>query len=173
MRKLLIVVDMQNDFTYGALRNEEAILIIPAVRKKIKDFDGDVIYTLDTHPPDYLNTQEGMKLPVVHCVKGTNGHELVDELKDLSDSALVLEKDTFGSVRLGEILRKNHASEPYCEITLIGICTDICVISNAMIVKASLPEVSVKVDSSCCAGVTPTSHNVALEAMKACQIEII
>ncbi len=173
MRKLLIVVDMQKDFTYGALRNEDAIAVIPNVRKKIEGFDGEVIFTLDTHTPDYLDTQEGKKLPVVHCVKGTDGHKLVDELADLAEGALVLEKETFGSISLGEILKKNHEVKPYDEITLIGVCTDICVISNAMIVKAALPEVTVKVDSSCCAGVTTESHNTALDAMKACQIEVI
>ena len=173
MRKLLIVVDMQKDFTYGALRNEEAIGIIPNVRNKIEEFQGEIIFTLDTHTPDYLNTQEGRKLPVSQCIKGTDGHKLVDELADLTEDALVLEKETFGSVELGEILKESHATEPYDEITLIGICPDICVISNAMIVKAALPEVTVKVDSSCCAGVTPRSHSTALEAMKACQIEVI
>lgn len=173
MRKLLIVVDMQKDFTYGALRNEEAIAVIPKVKEKIEEFEGEIIFTLDTHTPDYLNTQEGKKLPVPHCIKGSDGHELVDELKPLAENKAVIEKETFGSVKLGEILRENHALDPYSEITLVGVCTDICVISNAMIVKAALPEVKVKVDSKCCAGVTPDSHNTALSAMKACQIEVV
>ena len=172
MRKLLIVIDMQKDFTYGALRNEDAIAVIDNVKRKIESFDGEVIFTLDTHGDDYMHTQEGRKLPVPHCIKGSEGHELVDELKPYAENRLVLEKETFGSVKLGEILKEMNASDPPEEITLIGVCTDICVISNAMIVKAALPEVTVKVDSACCAGVTPESHNIALEAMKTCQIEI-
>ncbi|MBQ8624035.1 MAG: cysteine hydrolase [Oscillospiraceae bacterium] len=172
MRKLLIVVDMQKDFTYGALRNEDAIAIIKKVRQKIEDFDGEVVFTLDTHGDDYMQTQEGKKLPVPHCIKGSEGHGLVDELKPVAENALVIEKETFGSVKLGEILKEMNTKEPLDEITLIGVCTDICVISNAMIVKAALPEVTVKVDSACCAGVTPESHQTALEAMRACQIEI-
>lgn len=172
MRKLLIVIDMQKDFTYGALRNEDAIAVIQKVKEKVEKFKGEVIFTLDTHGDDYMHTQEGRKLPVPHCIKGSEGHELVDELKPYAENRLVLEKETFGSVKLGEILKEMNASDPLEEITLIGVCTDICVISNAMIAKAALPEVTVKVDSACCAGVTPESHNIALEAMKACQIEI-
>lgn len=172
MRKLLIVIDMQKDFTYGALRNEDAIAVIQKVKEKVEKFKGEVIFTLDTHGDDYMHTQEGRKLPVPHCIKGSEGHELVDELKPYAENRLVLEKETFGSVKLGEILKEMNASDPLEEITLIGVCTDICVISNAMIAKAALPEVTVKVDSACCAGVTPESHNIALEAMKACQIEV-
>lgn len=172
MRKLLIVIDMQKDFTYGALRNEDAIAVIQKVKEKVEKFKGEVIFTLDTHGDDYMHTQEGRKLPVPHCIKGSEGHELVDELKPYAENRLVLEKETFGSVKLCEILKEMNASDPLEEITLIGVCTDICVISNAMIAKAALPEVTVKVDSACCAGVTPESHNIALEAMKACQIEV-
>ncbi len=172
MRRLLIVIDMQNDFTFGALRNEDAINVIDRVKEKIESFDGEVIFTLDTHFDDYLSTQEGKKLPVPHCIKGTQGHELVDALKPFAESALVIEKETFGSVYLADYLKTEHKIEPFVEITLIGVCTDICVISNAMIAKAALPEVTVKVDSSCCAGVTPESHDTALLAMKACQIEV-
>lgn len=172
MRKLLIVIDMQKDFTYGALRNEDAIAVIQKVKEKVEKFKGEVIFTLDTHGDDYMHTQEGRKLPVPHCIKGSEGQELVDELKPYAENRLVLEKETFGSVKLGEILKEMNASDPLGEITLIGVCTDICVISNAMIAKAALPEVTVKVDSTCCAGVTPESHNIALEAMKACQIEV-
>ena len=170
--KTLIVIDMQKDFTYGALRNEDAIAVIQKVKEKVEKFKGEVIFTLDTHGDDYMHTQEGRKLPVPHCIKGSEGHELVDELKPYAENRLVLEKETFGSVKLGEILKEMNASDPLEEITLIGVCTDICVISNAMIAKAALPEVTVKVDSACCAGVTPESHNIALEAMKACQIEV-
>lgn len=173
MRKLLIVIDMQNDFTYGALRNEEAIKVIEKVKDKIESFDGELIFTLDTHNDNYLSTQEGKKLPVPHCIKGTEGHGLVDVLKPFAENALIIEKETFGSVYLGNYLRAEHALEPFDEITLVGVCTDICVISNAMIAKAALPEVTVKVDSACCAGVTAESHDRALLAMKACQIEVI
>lgn len=170
--KVLVVVDMQNDFTYGALRNEDAIAIIPAVKEKIESFVGEVIFTLDTHTSDYLNTQEGKKLPVPHCIEDTEGWELVDELKPLAEGKVILKKPTFGSVALAEMLAEKNEAEPIDEITLIGICTDICVISNAMLVKATLPEVTVKVDPKCCAGVTRQSHETALKAMAACQIEI-
>lgn len=170
--KVLVVVDMQKDFTYDALRNEDAIAIIPAVKEKIESFDGDVIFTLDTHTPDYLSTQEGKKLPVPHCIKDTEGWELVDELKLLAEGKVILEKPTFGSVALAEMLADKNDAEPIDEITLIGICTDICVISNAMLIKATLPEVTVKADSKCCAGVTKDSHETALRAMASCQIEI-
>lgn len=173
MRKILIVVDMQVDFTFGALKNEEAIAIIPAVKEKIEWFNGEVIFTLDTHTEDYLQTQEGKKLPVEHCIKGTAGHRLVSTLEPYAENAKVYEKETFGSVTLAEDLAKEHEKLPIDEITLCGVCTDICVISNAMLIKAALPEVRVKVDSKCCAGVTPQSHSTALDAMRACQIEVV
>lgn len=173
MKKILVVVDMQKDFTYGALRNEDAIAIIPAVKEKIESFKGDVIFTLDTHTSDYLSTQEGKKLPVIHCVENTDGWELVDELKPLANGKTVIKKPTFGSLELAEMLAKLNETEPIDEITLVGICTDICVISNAMLIKAAMPEVTVKVDAKCCAGVTQNSHDTALLAMASCQIEII
>ena len=173
MKKILVVVDMQKDFTYGALRNEDAIAIIPAVKEKIESFKGDVIFTLDTHTSDYLNTQEGKKLPVIHCVENTDGWELVDELKPLAGGKTVIKKPTFGSLELAEMLASLNETDPIDEITLVGICTDICVISNAMLIKAALPEVTVKVDAKCCAGVTQKSHDTALLAMASCQIEII
>lgn len=173
MRNVLIVIDMQKDFTYGALRNEEAIKVIPKIKEKLDSFDGEVIFTLDTHSSDYLETQEGKKLPVPHCIKGSEGHGIVDELKGYAEGKLVLEKETFGSVALGEILREMNESEPIAQITFVGVCTDICVISNAMIAKAALPEVTIKVISDCCAGVTIESHLTALNAMKACQIEVV
>lgn len=173
MRKLLIVVDMQVDFTFGALKNEDAIAIIPAVKEKIERFGGEVIFTLDTHTDDYMQTQEGKKLPVPHCIKGTAGHRLVSVLEPLAEKARIYEKETFGCVKLALDLAEENRAEPIDEITLCGICTDICVISNAMLIKAALPEVTVKVDSKLCAGVTPDSHNTALNAMKACQIEVI
>lgn len=172
--KYLIVVDMQKDFTYGALKNEEAIRIIPNVVRKVREFPGKVIFTYDTHREDYLNTQEGKNLPVPHCIRGTEGWELVDELQQLKDEtkAQIFEKPAFGSVELAEKLREIHQTAPIGEIVLVGICTDICVISNAMLLKAFLPEVPVSVDASCCAGVTPESHQTALNAMKACQIQV-
>lgn len=173
--KYLVVIDMQKDFTYGALKNEDAISIIPNVVNKVREFPGKVIFTYDTHQENYLDTQEGKLLPVSHCIKGTEGWELVDELQVQKDalSALTFEKPAFGSVKLAEELAKIHNTENIEEIELVGICTDICVISNAMLLKAFLPEVPIVVDASCCAGVTFESHQTALNAMKACQIQVI
>lgn len=166
--KYLIVVDMQNDFTTGALGSSHAAGIIPKVLEKVKSFDGSVIFTRDTHGTDYMDTQEGRKLPVVHCVKGTNGWEICDALKPYVKT--VVDKFTFGSMELPGILAA--FGEPVEEITLCGLCTDICVISNAMILKAAFPEVQIIVDASCCAGVTMESHRTALNAMSAVQIDI-
>lgn len=166
--KYLIVVDMQNDFTIGTLGSPHAAAIIPNVVEKVKAFSGKVIFTRDTHGDDYLQTQEGKKLPVVHCVKDTNGWQICDELIPYVDTTV--EKVTFGSVQLPHMLRS--MGEPIEEIELCGLCTDICVISNAMILKAAFPEVKISVDASCCAGVTMESHNTALNAMKAVQIEV-
>lgn len=172
-RNILIVVDMQHDFTYGALRNEQAIAIIQHVADKIAAFEGEIIFTLDTHTADYLSTQEGRKLPVEHCIEGTDGHKLVAELAEYTEEKYPFyRKGTFGCQQLANDLAQMNRIEPIDSIELIGICTDICVISNAMLIKAALPEVTVKVDSSCCAGVTPESHDTALKAMAACQIEI-
>lgn len=164
--KYLIVVDMQNDFIDGALGTKEAVAIIPNVAAKIKNFDGEILFTRDTHEEDYLDTQEGKNLPVKHCILGTPGWEIADSLKPFCMKAPI-DKPTFGSIELGEYLKKCGDAE---SVTFIGLCTDICVISNAMIVKAMLPEVPVYVDSACCAGVTPESHQNALDAMKMCQI---
>lgn len=166
--KYLIVVDMQVDFTTGSLGSVDAAAIIPNVVNKVKNFDGHVIFTRDTHEADYLQTQEGKKLPVVHCIKGTPGWQLCEELKPYAGH--VVDKITFGSVDLPHILRAS--GEQIEQIELCGLCTDICVISNAMILKAAFPEVTITVDSSCCAGVTRESHNTALNAMKAVQIEV-
>ena len=171
--KYLIVVDMQNDFIDGALGTPEAVAIVPKVMVKMMNFDGLVLATRDTHGEDYLERQEGKKLPVVHCIKGTHGWEIKDEIQQLLISQTI-DKPTFGSEALGKVLKDlNNDVEPIDSITLVGLCTDICVISNAMLLKAFLPEVPIMVDASCCAGVTPESHERALEAMKACQIEII
>ena len=174
-KKLLIVVDMQNDFTTGALRNEDAIAIIPNVVAKVKAAlaaGTDVIFTRDTHHDDYMGSEEGRNLPVPHCIEGTSGRELIEELKPLAEPpARIIDKLTFGSSELGRILGSEYAD---CkDVELIGICTDICVISNALLTKAFLPNAHVTVDASCCAGVTPESHNTALEAMKACHVEVL
>ena len=168
MKKLLVVVDMQKDFIDGALGTTEAQEIVEKVKEKIENFNGDVVFTLDTHAEIYLDTQEGKNLPVKHCIKGTAGWELDENLKELAQGRRIFEKPTFGSVELAEYV----ASKDYTEVELIGLCTDICVISNAMLIKAFLPEVKVAVDAVCCAGVTPKSHNNALSAMAMCQIEI-
>ena len=171
MQDILIVVDMQNDFIDGALGTPEAVEIVPRVAEKIRSFNGKVFFTRDTQTVDYLSTQEGRNLPVVHCVRGTPGWEIRPELMELCETEPV-DKPTFGSTRLGEILVELNALDPIASITLIGLCTDICVISNALLVKACLPEVPVTVDAACCAGVSPASHTNALEAMKICQIRI-
>ena len=167
--KILIVVDMQVDFITGSLGSESAKAIVPNVVSKIKNFDGKVLFTRDTHGENYLNTQEGRKLPVAHCIKNTEGWQICDELKPYVTE--VIDKETFGSMDLPQTIKK--FDEEIDEIEICGLCTDICVISNAMILKAAFPEVKLTVDSSCCAGVTLESHNTALEAMKAVQIEIV
>jgi len=169
MSKLLVVVDMQKDFVDGSLGTAEAVKIVPFVAKEIENFDGDVVFTLDTHSSIYLETQEGKNLPVPHCIKGTEGWMLDKTIEPLSLGRRIFEKPTFGSVELAEFV----ASGDYDDITLIGLCTDICVLSNAMLIKAFLPEVKVSVKASACAGVTPQSHENALSAMKMCQINII
>ncbi len=167
--KYLIVVDMQVDFITGALGSKAAEEIVPRVAEKVKNFGGKVIFTRDTHFDDYMQTQEGKKLPVIHCVKDTDGWQICDELKSYAET--VVDKVTFGSVELPQMLKDN--GKPIDEIELCGLCTDICVISNAMILKAAFPETRIVVDSTCCAGVTVDSHNTALNAMKAVQIEIV
>lgn len=169
--KILIVVDMQNDFIDGALGTKEAEKIVANVKEKIDTYrsnNDEVIFTRDTHFDDYLETQEGKNLPVKHCIKDSFGWQISSKL-DVADS-VVIDKPTFGSTKLMEyLLSKQNISE----IQLVGLCTDICVISNAFLLKAALPEVLISVDSRCCAGVTPESHNRALESMKTCQIMVI
>ncbi len=168
---VLVVVDMQNDFIDGSLGTEEAKAIVPKVAEKIKAFKGLVLATRDTHGKDYLTTQEGRKLPVEHCIKGTGGWEIRKEIAELIKEEPI-DKPAFGSRVLAERLLALDGKETVESITLIGLCTDICVISNALLLKAFLPEVPVIVDASCCAGVTKESHVQALEAMKMCQIQI-
>lgn len=171
--KILVVVDLQNDFVTGALGTQEAQAIVPRVCEKIRNFPGPVYYTQDTHGEDYLQTQEGKYLPVEHCIRGTWGWQLEPRVEALRKSTPI-EKPTFGGKGLADVLKARHTYEgPLEEIQLVGLCTDICVISNALLLKAYLPEVKITVDASCCAGVTPESHQRALEAMKACQVEIV
>lgn len=170
--KVLVVIDMQIDFIDGVLGTKEAVAIVPNVIEKINNFEGKILATRDTHSDNYLESSEGRKLPVTHCVKGTVGWQLHPQINKLLKEAPI-DKPTFGSTKLGDVLRNLHKETPIESITLIGVCTDICVISNAMLVKAFLPEVPVVVDASCCAGVTPESHKQALEAMKVCQIDVI
>ena len=172
MQNILIVVDMQNDFIDGALGTKEAAAIVPKVEEKIQNFDGKVFFTRDTHETYYLETQEGKTLPVPHCIRGTDGWQIREELDALRKTEPI-DKETFGSTDLaGELVAFNE-DEEIGSITLVGLCTDICVISNALLIKASLPEVPICVDATCCAGVTPESHENALKAMEACQIRII
>lgn len=169
MKKLLVVVDMQNDFIRGSLGTKEAEAVVPFVKAKIESYkaSGDeVVFTMDTHYNNYMETQEGKALPVKHCIKETAGWEICQELKEYEGSRI--EKSAFGSIKLASFA----TDKAYESIELVGLCTDICVISNALIIKAVLPETRIMVDSSCCAGVTPKSHSNALEAMKMCQIEI-
>ena len=169
--KILCVIDMQNDFIDGALGTKEAEAIVQNVKEKIELYrkNGDtVIFTKDTHTEDYMNTQEGRKLPVPHCIKGSNGWE-ISALLD-TEGSVIIDKPTFGSYELSDYIASLTEVDG---IEVVGLCTDICVISNAMLLKARLTEAPITVDSSCCAGVTPESHLNALSAMKMCQIEII
>ena len=171
MNNYLIVVDMQNDFIDGALGTKEAEAIVEKVAEKIRLFDGDVIFTRDTHGEDYLQSQEGRNLPVTHCVRDTGGWRIRAGLEELRPCTII-DKPTFGSTELGVLLAQRDLDEPIGSITLVGLCTDICVISNALLLKAFLPETPIRVDAACCAGVTPQSHRNALEAMRMCQIAI-
>lgn len=172
MKKFLIVVDMQNDFIDGALGTKEAVGIVEAVKAKIRTYPGeDVIATLDTHGLDYMDTQEGKYLPVPHCIKGTYGWEIRKDIAELLRDAKTYEKPTFGSTALAGDLKARSENEDI-ELELIGLCTDICVVSNALMLKAFMPEVKISVDASCCAGVTPEKHLAALETMRSCQIQV-
>lgn len=170
-KRVLAVIDMQNDFIDGALGTKEAEAVVGKVAAQIRDFDGEVVYTRDTHFENYLSTQEGVKLPVKHCIDKTEGWQIREELRKLqSADTRIFDKTTFGSVELAQYLKE---MEDLQSVTLVGLCTDICVISNALVIKAFLPEVTVQVNADCCAGVTPKSHRNALEAMKMCQVEIV
>lgn len=178
MKKILIVVDMQNDFVDGALGTKEARAVVPAVTEKIGQYEPDCIYaTRDTHQEDYLETQEGKNLPVPHCIRGTKGWEMNEAVADSMPQAVYVDKPSFGSTALAHLLasrlKKECGGDPAgMEIELVGLCTDICVVSNALLLKAALPEVKISVDASCCAGVTPESHEAALTTMWMCQIHV-
>ncbi len=174
MKHFLIVVDIQNDFVNGALGTKEAEGIIAPACDKIKNFDGEIFVTYDTHFEDYLTTAEGKKLPVTHCVKNSDGWQLNGEIKMALEGKnyTAVEKLTFGSTELPELI-KAAAGESDFDITLIGLCTDICVVSNALILKANFYDKNIIVDKNCCAGVTVDSHNAALTTMQMCQIEVV
>ena len=177
MKKILIVVDMQKDFIDGSLGTQEARDIVEKVRQKILSYPKENVYaTLDTHTDDYLSSQEGQNLPVPHCIKGTEGWELDASLQGLIPPDHFFEKGSFGSLDLAKILQKQYAEQETekdgLSIELIGLCTDICVVSNALLLKAFLPEVPLSVDSSCCAGVTKEKHEAALETLRSCQVKV-
>lgn len=173
MKHFLIVVDMQKDFVDGTLGTKEAIAIVPAVVKKIEDFDGMIFATLDTHGENYMDTAEGRHLPVPHCIKGTDGWKLDKAVAGALEKKgyTAVEKPTFGSVKLAGAIAAAAGEEDFT-LEVIGLCTDICVVSNALLLKASFPEAPIAVDAACCAGVTPQKHDAALETMRSCQIEV-
>ena len=173
MRKILIVIDMQNDFIDAALGTKEAVKIVDAVKEKIRSYPAeDVIATMDTHGENYMETQEGKYLPVPHCIKGSNGWQIRSDIAELLSDAKIYEKPTFGSTALAADLKAISEKEEI-ELELIGLCTDICVVSNALLLKAAMPEVKISVDAGCCAGVTPEKHLAALETMRSCQIQVV
>ena len=175
--KALIVVDMQNDFVTGSLGSEQAEAIVPAVKQKVTAFeerDDVVVFTRDTHDANYLETFEGKNLPVEHCIKGTEGWKIIDDLKHLANDAnAIIDKPTFGSFDLIDCLEPFIAGGDVQEIELCGLCTDICVVSNALLLRARFHETPIMVESSCCAGVTQESHKSALRTMKSCQVQIL
>ena len=174
MKKYLIVVDMQKDFVDGALGSPEARAIVPGVVRKIQDFDGEIVATFDTHQENYMDTSEGKKLPVPHCIQGTPGWALDSAVAVALEMRgyTAVEKPTFGSTALPGVLREKAGEEDF-SIELVGLCTDICVVSNALLLKAYFPEKRISVDASCCAGVTPRSHDAAIATMASCQIDIL
>lgn len=186
MEHILIVIDMQNDFISGALGTPEAQAIVPYVEQLVTEWDGPIIFTKDTHDAQYLDTQEGRILPVVHCVKGTDGWQIPTVLVEAAHQnshaqkneneyvqMIAIEKPCFGSLDLVRQLQDMHAQNPIGDITIVGLCTDICVVSNALLVKAGLPEVPLIIDAAGCAGVTPEKHRAALETMRSCQCHVI
>lgn len=174
MKRILVVVDMQKDFVDGALGTKEAVGILDNAVRKISEHQGDIFVTYDTHFENYMETSEGKKLPVPHCIKGTDGWKLDEKIQDVLNSKkyTAVEKLTFGSTELPSLIKKCVGDESF-EIELIGLCTDICVVSNALLLKAFFPETEIYVDAAACAGVTPESHNAALTTMKMCQINML
>lgn len=169
MKKTIIVVDMQNDFVTGSLGTKEACKTVPVIEKLLKENQGNqIIFTQDTHHEDYLSTSEGKMLPVEHCMKGTMGWEIIPELKEWTHQAIMVEKPTFGSLKLPQLISQYQPEQ----IILVGVCSDICVISNALILKAHFPEIPIIVYENACAGVTPDKHQAAIETMKSCQIDV-
>lgn len=169
---ILVIIDMQNDFISGSLGSDMAQNIVDNVVDYATNFNGKIIFTRDTHQTDYLQTQEGKNLPVEHCIQGSNGWEICDKLKDLSNNNIILDKPTFGSINLPDTIKELSDNKEVTNIKLVGLCTDICVIANAMLLKAYFLDAKISVIEKCCAGVTPDSHNNAINAMKMCQIEI-
>lgn len=174
MKRFLIVVDMQKDFVDGALGTPEAVAIVPRVAEKIRGFEGDIFVTFDTHDEGYMESSEGRQLPVPHCIKDTPGWELDGAVAEaLADKAYIaVEKPTFGAISLPALVKRAAGGE-HLSIELIGLCTDICVVSNALLLKAHFPEADIRVDAACCAGVTPASHKAALTTMGCCQIDVV
>lgn len=171
MKKLLVVVDMQNDFVTGTLGTKEAEAIVGNVEKKVRLYEEqkqEIVFTRDTHEKDYLHTQEGRKLPVIHCIRGTDGWEIIPQLQSYTKGRKIFDKPSFGSTELARYIQVGN----YDQAEFIGVCTDICVISNALLTKAYSPELPVLTDAQCCAGVTPESHDSALCTMKMCQIDV-
>ena len=176
MKTILIAVDLQNDFISGALGTKEAEAIVPAAAARIRELrqaGAEIFATLDTHGEDYMETREGRKLPVPHCIRNTEGWRLHPEIRDALGDCTLVEKPTFGSVRLPVLVRERIGEGGAAAIELIGLCTDICVVSNALLLKAAFPEAEIRVNAACCAGVTPEKHRAALETMASCQIDII
>ena len=170
MKKILIVIDMQNDFIDMALGTKEAAAIVDQVKEKIRSYPAeDIIATMDTHGTNYMETQEGKNLPVEHCIKGTEGWKIRPDIQELLKGAKIFEKPTFGSMAMAEYIRELSEKEEL-ELEMVGLCTDICVVSNALLLKAAMPEIRISVDADCCAGVTPEKHLAALETMRSCQI---
>ena len=174
MKRFFVVVDTQKDFVDGALGSGDAVAIVPSVVEKIKSFDGEIFVTLDTHFDNYPETAEGKKLPVLHCIKGTDGWQLdknvASALADREYTAV--EKPTFGSLELPRLIEAASDGDDF-SIEIIGLCTDICVVSNALVLKANFPEMPISVEADCCAGVTPQAHEAALATMRSCQIDVI
>lgn len=171
MKKYLIVVDMQRDFIDGALGSKEARAIVEPVARHIENFDGEIIATMDTHGEDYLSTREGRNLPVPHCIRGTQGWALDAHITEALEKKThrIIEKPTFGSTQLPHLIHSELQPDEALSIELVGLCTDICVVSNALILKAAFPEADVRVNPDLCAGSTPENHAAALQTLRSCQ----